>query len=564
MAQSIRPSSSDSPAQRPLLPQLRRLGFFALTFAGAVLASAGSDAIPWLGEQSRLILLLVVVTVAARWSGPRLGFLATAVGVAAHLLLSFGSLTHGRLTGEVSTLLVAGGLGLLIIEMSSALQASRRRAEEQRKALANHQGLYDPLTALPNRALFLNRLEQALRGLDRRRELIAVMFLDLDQFKGINDTLGHGVGDELLRGLAARYQECLRRGDTLARFGGDEFTALLVGLNHPRVARQIAQRFLDRLQAPFQIAGHQVQASVSIGIAYCQSAATPAEELLRQADQALYHAKRAGRGGYALFEAAADEAAQGRAQLEKALAGALENEELRVHYQPEVELKTGKIVGVEALVRWQHPDRGLLMPAEFLSIAQDTGLMYAVGSWVRREACRQAAAWNAAGKSGPLIISTNVTAQELAHPELIPEIRRILNDTALDPGQLQLEIPESVLVEQPALVSRLLPALKALRVRVLIDDFGAGYSPLGCLRQFPVDGLKIDRGLTQGLSADAGLRHLVRALAELAGAMQLRVIAEGIEGLDQLDCLVAFGCAHGQGYYLHQPDEPRAIEQLLV
>ena len=437
-----------------------------------------------------------------------------------------------------------------------------RKALEERLA---HQAFHDPLTGLPNRALFINRLEHALARAARRAEAVTVLFLDLDRFKVINDSLGHEAGDQLLVAVAARLLGCLRTEDTVARLGGDEFTILLETLDDSRDALAVAQRIIEALQAPVTLGEHEVFVTTSIGIARGNGGATSPSALLRDADTALYHAKQAGKARCAVFDPSMNTAAMERLALETDLRHAVERGEFELHYQPKVELATGRLSGLEALARWWHPRRGLISPGEFIPLAEETGLIVPLGRWVLTEACRQVRLWQELALGGqPLTLSVNLSAREFLQPDLVDEVARILDESRLAPGSLKLEITETVLMAEPLFSNGTLQALKRLGIQLVVDDFGTGYSSLGYLKGLPVDMLKIDRTFVARLGLNVGDTAIVEAVITLARALGLAVTAEGVERAEQLSRLRDLGCQFGQGYYFASPLSSTAMDALLA
>jgi diguanylate cyclase (GGDEF)-like protein/PAS domain S-box-containing protein len=424
-----------------------------------------------------------------------------------------------------------------------------------------HRAFHDPLTGLPNRALFLDRLAYVLD----RRAPAAVLFVDLDDFKVVNDTLGHRDGDELLIGVATRLRASLRPGDMLARLGGDEFTLLLEGVAAEREAVVVAERVADVLRAPFRLAGRELFATPSVGIAFAGAAGARPDDLLRAADMAMYAAKRRGKARYAIFDAGMDERAWKRLELEAALRRAIDGGELRLHYQPLIDLTTGRVTDVEALVRWEQPGRGLMQPSDFIPLAEETGLIVPLGRWVLREACRQVRAWQRLGPGRrDLGVAVNLSARHFQDPHLVACVAAALSEAELAPACLELEITETAALEDIAGTAATLRELKALGVRLAIDDFGAGYSGLSYLRRCPVDALKIDRSYVAGLGRETGDEAMIRAVLAFARTMGLAVTAEGVETADQVAQLQELGCDLGQGFYFARPLPPDALPSLLA
>ena len=390
--------------------------------------------------------------------------------------------------------------GLLVVPTALVYLTARAlgRAEAAARTL-EHQATHDALTALPNRALFQGRLGQALAGAAPGGDAVAVLFLDLDRFKVVNDSLGHAAGDDLLVAVAERLAGCVRGGDTVARLGGDEFAVLLAGLGVGREATRTAERIIRALDAPFRLGGHDVVTATSIGIAVGGTGHVAAD-LLRDADVALYRAKARGRGRYAVFDTAMNARALERLELEADLRRALRRGEFEVYYQPKVDLGTGRLAGLEALVRWRHPVRGVVGPGVFIPLAEETGLIQPLGQWVLEEACRQARRWGeAAGGGAAVVVSVNLSARQFAQPTLVEDVARALEAAGADPHQVQLEITEGVAMGNAEATVEILRRLKELGVGLAIDDFGTGYSSLAYLKRFPVDALKIDRAFVTGL-----------------------------------------------------------------
>lgn len=432
----------------------------------------------------------------------------------------------------------------------------RKTAEEQLR----HQAFHDALTGLPNRALFTDRVQHALARRPRHATGMGVLFLDLDDFKTVNDSLGHLAGDELLRGVAARLLEAVRAGDSVARFGGDEFAVLLEEIGEPADAARAADRICEVLAAPFSVAGREVFVTASIGIALSGDA----EELLRGADVAMYRAKSSPATRYAFFEPEMDNSVLERLALVAALRRSSLNEEFVLHYQPVVDLRVGRVVGLEALLRWDRPGHGLVAPLDFIPVAEETGLIVEIGRWVLSEACSQAARWQERFPSRPaLSMSVNVSARQLQHPSLVGDVASALAAARLKPDSLVLEITESVLVQSGDTGIEALHALKDLGVVLALDDFGTGYSSLWYLESLPVEVVKIDRSFVQKVGRGARHLALARGIIDLGQALGLQVIAEGIEQPAQTDALRRMGCTVGQGFLFAKPLDTSGIEALL-
>lgn len=428
----------------------------------------------------------------------------------------------------------------------------RKRAEAQ----LFHNAFHDVLTGLPNRALFMDRLAHAVVRTKRRDDcLFAVLFLDVDRFKVVNDSLGHLVGDELLQRIAQRLEACVRSGDTVARLGGDEFTILLEDIKDISEATQIAERLQEELALPFVLNKHEVFTAVSIGIALSSNGCEQPEELLRNADIAMYYAKNLGRARYSVFDPAMHTQAVVLLQLETDLRLAVEHQDFRIHYQPIVSLKTGRITGFEALVRWQHPLRGLLSPAEFISVAEETGLIIPIGRQVLHEACRQMRTWlrQFPTQKELLTLNVNLSVKQFMQAELVTQVAQILQETGLDARSLKLEITESVIMENTESATVALLQLKALGVQLCMDDFGTGYSSLSYLHRFPIDILKIDRSFVNNMTLSEQNLQIVQAIVTLAHNLNMAVTAEGVETTKQLAQLKALRCEFGQGYFFSRP-----------
>jgi diguanylate cyclase (GGDEF)-like protein len=440
------------------------------------------------------------------------------------------------------------------------------RALEEAKEHFRHAAFHDSLTGLPNRAMFSELLRTELEVAKHRAgHLFAVLFIDLDRFKNINDSLGHAHGDLLLVAFAQRLEACLRTVDTLARFGGDEFAILLNGIKDAGDAVRVAERIQQELNDAFVLDKNSAFMTASIGIALSSAGYEQANDLLRDADTAMYRAKENGKARYELFDVAMHVHAVSRLRLENDLRRAVEDREFRVHYQPIVSLESGRLSGFEALVRWQHPERGLISPAEFIPVAEETGLIAAIGECVLEEACRQVRRWQTQSPAQrSLTLSVNLSGKQVAQPDLVDRIKRILLDTQLDACCLKLEITESVVMENAEAAANIFKQLRALGVQLSIDDFGTGYSSLTYLHRFPVNYLKIDRSFVSKMSDNDENFEIVRTVVMLARNLGLEVIAEGIETVEQLTRLKELKCEYGQGYLFSKPSDAESAAELLV
>jgi diguanylate cyclase (GGDEF)-like protein len=440
--------------------------------------------------------------------------------------------------------LVKGEVDGRLLSRSISYAVERKRAEVQ---LA-HQALHDGLTGLPNRALFQDRLQHAAARLTRKAGRLAVLFCDLDRFKVVNDSLGHGAGDQLLVAVAERLSTVLRVGDTAARFGGDEFVVLCEDVAGERDAVALAERIAAALDAPFELADEDVYVRTRIGIAIAADRSARPEALVRDADAAMYRAKERGGGTYEVFDADMRARAVRRLETEGALHRALERGELVLHYQPQVLLATGARTGAEALVRWRHPTRGLLGPGEFIPAAEETGLIHELGAWVLEEACRAIAADRTART-----MSVNLSPRQCLHHDLLPVVADVLRRTGADPSRLCLEVTETAVMDDLATMANVLEGLKGLGFTLAIDDFGTGYSSLRALQRFPFDVVKIDRSFVREVAVAEQEASIVAAIVSLSHALGLRAIAEGVETTAQVQRLRALGCDHGQGFYFAPP-----------
>ena len=426
----------------------------------------------------------------------------------------------------------------------------------------SHLAQHDILTNLPNRTLLQDRLSQAIATADRNGTRLAVLFLDLDGFKHINDSLGHATGDKLLQSVAKRLLACVRNSDTVSRQGGDEFVLLLSEVAHAGDAGVKAGKIIKSLIAPHEIDQHSLRITASVGVTTYPDDGLDAEILIKNADLAMYCAKDKGRNNYQFFEKDMNLRAVERQSVEGNLRCALERNEFVMHYQPKIHLKTGEITGVEALIRWQHPVRGLLGPLQFVSIAEDCGLMLPIGQWLLRESCRQAKAWQDAGLR-PIELAVNVSSIEFRNDDFLKEVKTILEETHLEARYLELELTESVLMRHAEFTVPVLQKLKALGVRLAIDDFGTGYSSLSYLRQFPIDTLKVDKSFVQEINADTGDATIISAVIDMGGSLKHRVIAEGVETIEQVAFLQAHRCDEAQGYYFSRPVPGLQFAELL-
>ncbi|HEX8072163.1 MAG TPA: EAL domain-containing protein [Pyrinomonadaceae bacterium] len=440
--------------------------------------------------------------------------------------------------------------------------SERKQAEEQLR----HNAFHDGLTDLANRALFMDHLKLALARAQRHEDYkCAVLFLDLDRFKVVNDSLGHMIGDKLLVGIARRLETALRPGDTVARLGGDEFTVLLEDLGDAGEAMLVAERLQRELAMPYNLGGHEVFTTVSIGIALSAPEYHRPEDILRDADTAMYRAKQLGKARYEVFHQAMHTRAMELLELERDLRRAVERQEFFLQYQPIVSLNTGVLRGFEALIRWQHPVRGLIPPTKFIHIAEETGLILPIGRWVLDAACRQMHHWQKLAPAGePLTINVNLSGKQFIQPDLLEQIEGVLRETGLDPRSLKLEITESVVMENIETAIRTLEQLRARGVELSIDDFGTGYSSLSYLQRFPVSTLKIDRSFISRITESDGTAEIVQTIMSLAQTLGMDVVAEGIETERQHTRLATLACEFGQGYYFARPMDKDAAEAFFL
>ncbi|MGI2905659.1 putative bifunctional diguanylate cyclase/phosphodiesterase [Tolypothrix sp. VBCCA 56010] len=502
------------------------------------------------------------------WSGLRHGFeraattvLSMNVGVALLVVAKFGS---SNLLALQFGLMAISLMGLLVGAIATDRMHTEKALRDSNKQLT-HNAFHDGLTGLANRSLFMEHLERAVEYGKRERNFqFAVLFVDLDRFKLINDSLGHLLGDKLLIAIVGRLQACVRPTDIIARFGGDEFTILLENLSDISDTIRVADRIQAELSLPFNLGGQEVFITASIGIALSATGYNQAEDLMRDADIAMYRAKIGGKARYEIFNPSMHDRAVVRLQLETDLRLAIERQEFLIYYQPMVSLSSGRIIGFESLLRWQHPERGLLFPSEFISVAQEVGLMSLIDQWVMRQACHQIQQWQEQIKRfPPLSITVNVCNQHFTQPNLVAQISQILQQTSLDASRLKLEITENVIMENHRATSTL-SQLKALGICLVIDDFGTGYSSFSRLHRFPIDELKIDRSFVSNINVNEKNLEITEIIVMLGKKLGMDVTAEGIETPEQLAQLKEMKCAYGQGCFFSQPLSSEAAEALIV
>ena len=450
---------------------------------------------------------------------------------------------------------------MLAIGMIACLLEDEREGAELAAEEIAHLAYHDALTGLPNRPLFIDRLIIALAQASRGRHQLAVLFLDLDRFKDINDSIGHSIGDALLKSLAERIQRCVRDGDTVARFGGDEFTLLIPRIEQIEEAAKIAQKIIETVKIPFVIQEHELFVTASIGVSVFPADGQDPETLVRNADTAMYRAKEQGRDSYRLYAPAMNARALERLALENMLRKAIAQDELVLHYQPLIDTQTHAVVGAEALLRWRHPELGLLLPAHFISTAETSGLILSLGDWVLETACIQARAWQR--RNPNIFVSVNLSARQFQQSDLVEQIRRILDGTGLRPSALQLEITESNAMQNAENTIRTLRELKALGVRIAMDDFGTGYSSLSYLKRFPIDVLKLDSTFINDITTDASSAAIVSASIAMAHSLGLNVVAEGVETETQMAMLSKESCDVLQGFLFSGPLTAETFEQRL-
>ena len=460
-----------------------------------------------------------------------------------------------------------GGDGL-----SAGDLTARRRAEDERAVMLRERALYreisrlarqDGLTGLPNRMLLQDRLATAIALARRHGHQVGVVFLDLDRFKHVNDSLGHAVGDGLLTSVAGRLSACVRRADTVSRQGGDEFVILLSEVRQKEDLAIAAGKILAAISAPHRVAGRDLHVTASLGIAAYPDDGADGEALTRRADMAMYHAKDHGRNRFQFFTPAMDALVVERAAIEASLRRAVVQGEFTLHYQPKVHLETGALSGAEALIRWRHPERGLVAPDTFIPVAEETGLIVPIGRWVLGEACRQARAWQDAGLR-PVPVAVNISALEFGSPGFVDGVRRVLDDTRFDPRLLEMELTESVLMENASATGDMLRELKAMGVRLALDDFGTGYSSLSYLMKLPIDALKVDRVFVREIAEEGDTSPIISAVIAMGKSLHQRVTAEGIETERQLAFLRSQHCEEGQGFHFSRPLPAERFAALLA
>lgn len=453
---------------------------------------------------------------------------------------------------------VVGGKISALRESLKARNSELREAVDTIRTMATR----DDVTGLHNRPFFVESLRHALAQAERHQRAMALLLIDVDRFKQVNDSLGHAAGDRVLREMGARIAGCVRASDIVARLGGDEFIVLLEDIRSREAVQEVAEKIVTAAAQPCLIDARALSLSASIGIATAPEDGTDAQQLLRCADIAMYRAKHQGRNGYSFYARQMGAAADERLLLESELAGAAERGELRLHFQPKAAVADGRVSGVEALLRWQHPRHGLLAPARFIHVAEETGAIVPIGRWVLETACQRAAAWPARSRQG-LRVAVNLSARQFADPGLVDDVEAALRRSGLEPTLLELEITESLVMLEPVKAAALMQALRRRGVRLSMDDFGTGYSSLGNLKRFPLDSVKIDRSFVYDLPNDADSAAIARAVLAMAHALGLQVVAEGVERPDQLEFLRREGCQEFQGYYCSPPVPEKELLALL-
>jgi diguanylate cyclase (GGDEF)-like protein len=516
------------------------------------------------GADLRPLMVLVAFTGLLMLGGSIVVWdVAIAVSRAARLIGSSQRIDPGLLPDR------RDDIGALLESFARMTLTIEQQAEELRRVPARldelaRQAFRDSLTGLANRAVFMDRLGHALFRTERRADYVAVLFLDLDRFKVVNDSLGHAVGDQLLIEVGQRLRACVRPEDTVARLGGDEFGIMLEGLTGVAAATQVAERIAEQFERPFLADGREVFITGSTGIALSPSPQTQPEQLLRHADLAMYQAKNRGEARYVVHDGSTNAPSLELLDLEMDLRGAMARNEFTLHYQPIIDLGTNRIVGLEALIRWTHPRRGLLLPADFIALTEETGLIVPIGEWVLGEACRQARDWEGLAPADTLLLITvNLSAKQVHQAAVLSEVKDVLRASGLPPDRLVLEITETAMMDDEPTVLDRLTALRAIGVRLALDDFGTGYSALNRLKRVPADVLKIDQSFVAGIDDRPEDKEIVRAVIAVAKSLKLRVVAEGIETERQASRLRAMGCDYGQGFFFARPLPPEHIPALL-
>ncbi|HEX7151160.1 MAG TPA: EAL domain-containing protein [Thermoanaerobaculia bacterium] len=507
------------------------------------------------GAASLAFFVAAVALWRARMRREGIGFAILAGAFALYGTAQLRYLTPITYLGYIDFLMQA----VLGIGMIASLLEDEREAAELAANEIEHLAYHDALTGLPNRPLFVDRLIVALAQAQRGQQKLAVFFLDLDRFKDINDSLGHSTGDALLKSVAERIRSCIREGDTVARFGGDEFTLLIPRVESVENAATIAHKIIETLKLPFFIHARELFVTTSIGVSLFPEDGLDPETLVRNADTAMYRAKEQGRDNYQLYAPAMNARALERLALENMLRKALTHDELVLHYQPVIDARTEQIVGAEALVRWRHPELGLLGPAQFITVAELSGLIIPLGQWVLATACRQIRAWEQHG----LTMSVNLSARQFGQPDLVDQIRAVIADTGINPAQLQLEITESNAMQNAESTMFTLRELRALGVKIAMDDFGTGYSSLNYLKRFPIDTLKLDQSFVHDVTSDSVDAAIVSAVIAMAHSLEMTVVAEGVETKEQLELLRRKDCDLIQGYYYSKPVPAAELDEQL-
>ncbi len=548
LTEGRRMSSKSKPVVRLPVSFIVGIALVPLTVVPVLLGYALPRGVAWTGGEVALsiVLAVLVIYVVHRKVARPLDAIASTMRVS--MDGDFHEVTPSSSIREID-------------QISSAFRQMTGAIQESTDSLV-HRAFHDTLTGLPNRALFLSGFTRAL-NLSKRKNRVAVLFLDIDRFKYLNDTLGHGVGDQLLSVFSQRLVGAAE-GQLVARLGGDEFTVLVQSTNAQATAMRIAERILYSLQRPFSLSGHEMFVTSSIGIAVSTESDRTSTELLRKADIALYRAKAEGRARLELFTSELDAIPAEQFDLDNALRRSVERQELLLHYQPIVDLRSGDISGMEALLRWDHPHRGILSPATFISIAEETGEIIRIGQWVLEEACRKTVEFQRARPNYPLTVCVNISAAEFRQADLPHRIAKVLESTRLPAKQLKLELTESVLISDIPATLEMLSELRALGVGLSIDDFGTGYSSLSYLQRLPVDTLKVDQSFIARLGVDATSGPVLRAIVDLGNALKMNIVAEGIENAWQWDFLYGIGCKQGQGHLFKEPVEGAEFARLLA